>query len=199
MGTVGTGFSMSLDGFVAGKNDDVSKVFAWMSQGDTDMTLQTGDGDLDLKVSKQSADMLTDASRSVGALVAGRHLFDIANAWGGKHPLNVPVVVVTHHVPEEWANKPGSPFTFVTDGVASAIQTAQQIAGDKMIAIASPSVLQQAIKLGLLDEIHIDLVPVLLGGGVSMFDQLGIDPLDLECTNMIKAPGVIHLDFRVIK
>jgi dihydrofolate reductase len=199
MGKVGTGFSMSLDGFVAGPNDDESQVFAWMSMGSTDVIMSTGDHDIDLKLSEQSAEMLADAAQSIGALVSGRRLFNITGAWGGKHPLNIPVVVVTHHVPEEWANKPGSPFTFVTDGVASAIEQAQQIAGDKMVVIASTTILQQAIRLGLLDEIHIDLVPVLLGAGVSMFDHLGIDPIDLECTSMIKAPGVIHLDFRVIK
>ena len=198
MGTLGTGFSMSLDGFVAGPNDDVQRLFAWMYRGDTDFEWASGDRDFGLKVSAQSAEMFEEAARTTGALVAGRRLFDLAGAWGGKHPLDVPVFVVTHTVPEEWA-RPGSPFTFVTDGVASAVEQAQHVAGDKRVAVASPTIVRQCLQLGLLDEIHIDLVPVLLGDGIRLFDHLEIAPIELECTRVIEAPGVTHLTFRVIK
>ncbi len=197
MGSVGTGFSMSLDGFIAEPNDDVTRLFAWMFSGDRDVKLSTGDHDIDLKVSSESAEIFEGAS-TVGALIAGRRQFDVAGAWGGKHPLNVPVVVVTHRVPQEWV-KPGSIFTFVTDGVESAVKKAKEIAGDKMVAVASPTIVQQCLKLGLLDEIHIDLVPILLFSGIRLFDHLDIKPVDLEITNVVKAPGVIHLDFRVKK
>jgi dihydrofolate reductase len=190
---------MSLDGFVAGPNDDVQRLFAWMFTGDTDFEQSSGDTDLSLKVSEQSAEMFEQAVNATGALVAGRRLFDVAGAWGGKHPMDVPVVVVTHHVPQEWANKPGSPFTFVTDGVESAIQKAREIAGDKNVVVASASIVQQCLKLGILDEIHIDLVPVLLGDGIPLFDHLGIGPVELEATSVIEAPGVTHLTFRVVK
>jgi hypothetical protein len=73
------------------------------------------------KMSKEGADSIDEASQSAGVLVTARRTFDIAHAWGGKHPMNVPIVVVTHRVPQKWVNKPGSPFTFVTDGVESAI------------------------------------------------------------------------------
>jgi dihydrofolate reductase len=199
MGKISSGFSMSLDGFIAGPNDEVDKVFAWMFSGDTDVKLTTGDHDLDLKVSEQSAEVFEDATTAFGSLVAGRRLFDVAEAWGGKHPMDVPVVVVTHHPPEEWVNKEGSPFTFVTDGVESAIETARQIAGDKKVAIASASVAQQAIKLGLLEEIHIDLVHVLLGDGIPLFGRLGVEPIDLKNTSVIEAPGVTHMTFDVVK
>ena len=198
MGKVGTGFSMSLDGFIAEPNDDVTRLFAWMGSGEHEVKLSTGDHDIDLKVSSESAEMFADASRSVGALIAGRRLFDVANAWAGKHPLNVPIVVVTHHVPQEWVT-PESIFTFVTDGVESAVKTAQEIAGEKSIAIASTTIVQQCLKLGLLDEIHIDLVPILLNSGIRLFDHLDIEPVDLEITSVIRAPDVVHLDFRVIK
>ena len=199
MGKVATGFSMSLDGFVAGPNDDVTQVFAWMSRGDTKVEASTGDHEIDLKMSEESAEMFEEGVQALGALVAGRHLFDITGGWGGKHPANVPVVVVTHHVPQEWVDRPGSPFTFVTDGVESAIRKAQEIAGDKTVAIASPTILQQALKLGLVDEIHIDMAHYLLGDGVSMFDHLGIAPVELEATRIIQAPGVTHMDFRILK
>lgn len=189
---------MSLDGFVAGPNDDVSHVFAWMSMGDTDYTMTSGDVEIPLKVSEQSVEQFEDAMRGTGALVAGRHLFDITGGWGGRHPLGVPIIVVTHNVPAEW-NKPGSSVTFVTDGVASAIAKAKEIAGDRSVAVASPTIVQQCLQLGLLDEIHIDLVPVLLGSGVRLFDQLGISPVELTPTKIATAPGVIHMDFRVIR
>jgi len=87
----------------------------------------------------------------------------------------------------------------VTDGVESAIRKAQEIAGDKTVAIASSTILQQALKLGLVDELHIDLVHYLVGDGVSLFDHLGISPIELEATSIIQAPGVTHMDFRLIK
>jgi dihydrofolate reductase len=198
MGTIGAGFSMSLDGFIAGLNDDVSRVFEWMSLGDTDLNLQSGDTDFDLKVSSESAEGFEAAIQSTGAIVSGRRMFDVAGAWGGKHPMGVPVVVVTHTVPQEWVYE-GSPFTFVTDGVESAIEKARKIARDKNIGVGGADITRQCLKLGLLDEIHIDLVPVLLGQGVRLFEQLGIEPIELERTAVRESPGITHLSFRVVK
>jgi dihydrofolate reductase len=106
--------------------------------------------------------------------------------------------IVTHNAPQEWI-KEGSPFTFVTDGVESAIQQAKKVAGDKNVSVASASIAQQCIKAGLLDEIQIDLAPVLLGGGVRLFERLGVTPIELECLKALDAPGVTHLRFRIIK
>ena len=113
--------------------------------------------------------------------------------------MNVPVVVVTHHVPQEWAGKEGSPFTFVTDGVASAIQQAQAIAGDKTIGVGGADITRQCIQLGLLDEIGIDLVPVLLGKGVRLFEYMGVEPVELECIGVTADTGVTHLRYRIVK
>src|SRR5947207_1167662 len=147
MGKVSTGFSISLDGFIAGPNDDVGRLFAWMSQGDTVFEQSSGDSDLSLKISSESAALFEEAMKAAGALVAGRRLFNVAGAWGGKHPMNVPVFVVTHTVPKEWVYE-GSPFTFVTDGVESAIAKARKTAGDKNVVVASASIVQECIKLG---------------------------------------------------
>jgi dihydrofolate reductase len=125
-------------------------------------------------------------------------LFDVAGAWGGKHPLGAPVVVLTHHIPQEWAYE-GSPFTFVTQGIEAAVEKARQIAGEKNIGVGGASVTRQCLKLGLLDEIGIDLVPVLLGQGVRLFEYLGIEPVELESTGVREAPGVTHLTFRICK
>ena len=90
-------------------------------------------------------------------MVTGRRNFDIAQAWGGNPPTS-PCFVLTHSVPDDWAHE-GSPFVFVTDGIGSAIRQAKQAAGEKDVEIGTPSVLQQALNAGLVDEIHIDLVP----------------------------------------
>ena len=113
-------------------------------------------------------------------------------------PLGVPTFVVTHTVLQEWDYE-GSPFTFVTEGVESAVKQAKAVAGDKDVAVSAASIAQQCIRLGLLDEIHVDLVPVLLGGGVRLFDHLGMEPIDLERTRVVETPGVTHLTFRVAK
>lgn len=198
MGTISAGFSMSLDGFIAGPNDDVSRVFAWMSLGNTDLKLSSGDTDFDLKVSSESADQFKEIMHQTGAIVSGRRMFDVAGAWGGKHPMGVPVVVVTHHIPQEWVFD-GSPFMFVKDGVERAIEKAREIAGNKNIGVGGADLARQCLKLGLLDEINIDLVPVLLGQGVRLFERLGIEPVELESTGVIESPGVTHLSFRVVK
>ena len=137
-------------------------------------------------------------ARRPGALVFGRRTFDLTHGWGGKHPLDVPVFVVSSSVPQEWVYE-GSPFTFVTDGLESALEQAKAVAGDKDVGVGAASIVQQCIRAGLLDEIHIDLVPVLLGGGVSLFDHLGTGPVDLERTRVIEGAGVTHLTFRVVK
>jgi dihydrofolate reductase len=189
---------MSLDGFIAGPGDDVSRLFAWMSLGDTEFNVSSGDTDFELQMSAQDAENYRALMTQTGAIVSGRRMFDVAGAWGGNHPLGVPVVVVTHTIPQEWAYE-GSPFTFVTEGVEAAIEKARQIAGDKNIGVGGADITRQCLKLGLLDEIGIDLVPVLLGQGVRLFEYLGIEPVELETTGVSKAPGVIHLSFRVCK
>jgi dihydrofolate reductase len=153
-----------------------------------------------VKVSPDSAKMLQEAYGTFGALVTGRKTFDITNGWGGRHPLDVPVFVVTHTVPHEWirANQ-GAPFTFVTDGVERAVALAKEVAGDKNVGVGAASLVQQCLKSGLLDELQIELVPVLLGKGVRMFEYLGVEPVELERTMVIAAPDVTHLRFRVVK
>ena len=112
--------------------------------------------------------------------------------------MDVPVVVMTHRIPQEWV-KEGSIFTFITDGIEHAIAKAREIAGDKNITIGGPSIAKQCLKASLLDEICIDLAPVLLGKGVRMFDYLGIEPVELEMTAVTANPDVVHLVYRIIK
>lgn len=196
MGKVMLAISMSLDGFIAGPNDDVQHLFKWYFSGPTEIPVQGGR--MTLKVSQESAKLLESAAQANGAMVAGRRMFDVAGAWGGQPPFS-PCFIVTHHPPQEWI-KEGSPFIFVTEGVESAIEQAKTSAGqEKNVAVATPSVMQQSLKAGLLDEIHIDLVPVLLGSGTRLFEYLGIEPIELEVTQVVPAPGVTHLTYRIIK
>jgi dihydrofolate reductase len=205
MGKVRTGHSMSLDGCIAGPNDGPEapmgdggeRLLAWYSGGDTEYRLPGTK--MVFRVSPQTAELLRETSRTTGALVTGRRTFDLTHGWGGGHPLSVPVFVLTHTVPqEEWVYE-GSPFTFVTDGLESAVEQAKAVVGDKDVGVIGASLVQQCIRAGLLDEIHFDLVPVLLGEGVRLFDRLGTEPIELESTRVIEGAGVTHLTFRVVK
>lgn len=189
---------MSLDGFVAGPNDDTQHVFAWMTRGDTDYTLGTGETAFELKIAAESVAMLEDARNTIGAVVAGRRLYELTQGWGGHHPIGAPVVVVTRQPSPEWVQEHW-PVTFVTDGVASALERAKEIAGEKAVAVASPTLVQQCLGAGLLDEIHIDLVPVLLGDGVRLFDHLKTAPIELESPQVGEGRGVTHFTYRVKK
>jgi dihydrofolate reductase len=143
-----------------------------------------------------SAQHLEDTLAGLGALVSGRALFDLAHGWSGRHPAGVPVVVLTHEPPADWAH-PDAPFTFVTDGVAAAIEQAKAIAGGKNVAVASADVARQCLELGLLDVIAVDLVPVLLGAGKPWFAGLA-DVAELADPDIIAGQGVTHLVYRVV-
>lgn len=203
MGKVTFNITVSLDGFVAGPSDGLDnglgdggdRLFNWYFNGDTEVPIS--DGQMVLKVSAQSAKYLKESMASYGAGVWGRRTFDIARAWSG-HPPGSPAFIVTHTIPQEWA-KEGSPFTFVTDGVESAIRQAKEAAGDKDVVICTASILQQCLKAGLVDQITIDVAPVLLGGGIRLFDNLGPEPIELERILAIEAPGVTHLGYRVVR
>lgn len=203
MGKVIFNMTVSLDGFVAGPNDSPENglgdggdaLFNWYFSGDTEIHIS--EGTPVLKVSKQSADLLKKSFDTYGAGVWGRRTFDIAGAWGG-HPPGSPAFIVTHHIPEEWVYE-GSPFTFVTDGVESAIRRAKEAAGDKNVVVCTASILQQCLNAGLLDEIYLDVAPLILGKGVRLFDHLNIEPIEIERTYALEAPNVTHLGFRVVK
>jgi len=204
MGKVVFENSVSLDGFVAGPNDNPGNglgdggdaLFSWYENGDTEFPLPGTH--MVFHVSKASADFLKEEWSSIGAMICGRRMFDISRAWGGYPPGGGPCFVLTHNPPAEWV-KPGSPFTFVTDGIESAVRQAQQAAGDKIVSISSASILQQCIKAGLQDEIVLDVAPVLLGSGVRLFDNLDSFPLGLQQISSVQGQGVTHLKYRVLK
>jgi dihydrofolate reductase len=196
MSKVIAGFSMSLDGFVADLDDSPDAVFKWYSAGGTVSEVMVGGKAVNL--SREGAEYIEEGGRGAGVLVTARRTFDLAHAWGGKHPMDVPMVVLTHSAPKEWVDREGSPFTFITEGgVPRAIDVAREIAGDKDVVVGAPSVTQTCLQLGLLDAIQIDLVPVVLGAGIRLFDHL-TKPIELLVTEATGNPHVTHITYNVI-
>jgi dihydrofolate reductase len=194
MATVVADMSMSLDGFIADPFDGVEHLFGWFNNGD--VTVPTADPGLTFHTSTASAAYLRETLANVGALICGRRLFDVANGWGGRHPVGTPVFVVTHSIPEGWP-RPDAPFTFVTEGVERAVEQAKAVAGARAVAVASANIAQQCLNAGLLDAISVNLVPVLLGQGIRLFDHLRDTPLKLQDPQVIAGSGVTHLYYRV--
>jgi dihydrofolate reductase len=195
MGRVIAGFTMSLDGYIAGPDDDVRTLFKWYGAGDT--VIESPLGGMTFRVSPESAPVISEMLSSFGAIVTGRRDFDVSRAWGGQSPLGVPIFVVTHSPPQEWAGT-DAPFTFVTEGVEHAITLAKQAAGEKDVALGGTTIVRQALRAGLLDGLHIDLAHMLLGSGVRLFEELGVAPIMLERVRVIDAPWVTHMTFRVV-
>jgi dihydrofolate reductase len=205
--------TMSLDGFIAGPNQTLEqplgeggeRLHEWLVRLASFRErhgLPGGETNGDTEV-------MEEPLRATGAVVMGRRMFsggdgpweDDANAdgwWGDDPPFHVPVFVLTHHPRETVVKQGGTTYTFVTDGIEAALEQARAAAGDKDVALGGGATLvQQYVKAGLLDELQIHVVPVLLGGGVSLFDRLDIDPVELEATRVIESPLVTHLRFRV--
>jgi dihydrofolate reductase len=183
--------SISLDGYVTGPNDSRENPFGdgagmlhdWMFSAATD----------------DDRAMLQEMLDGCGAVVMGRTSFDKNEGdggWGDSGPIgDIPCFVVTHHAP---TTSYPSVFTFVTDGVASAIEQAKSVAGDKVVGLHGATVMQQALPLGLVDEIRVHVVPVLLGGGTPLFGAL-TSSITLERTQALVTPAATHIGFRVVR
>ena len=183
--------STSLDGYVTGPNDSRENPFGdgagmlhdWMSAAATD----------------EDRAILQEMLDGAGAVVMGRKSFDKNEGdggWGEGGPVgDIPCFVVTHNKPA--ASHP-LVFTFVTDGVVSAIEQAKQAAGDKVVGLHGATVMQQALPLGLVDEIRVHVIPVLLGGGTPLFATLD-SAITLERTQVLVTPAATHLGFRVVR
>lgn len=193
MGRVISHMTMSLDGFIADPDDQVGELFEWYGAGEVDVP--NPNEAVSFRVDDASARMLRELTDTCGALVAGRHLFDIADGWGDKHPAGAPVVVVTHRAPADAATR--WPTTSFVDGVDAAIVRARQIAGDKDVTIASASITQQALDLGLVDEVCVSLVPVLFGEGIPYFAKLDRGHLLLDDPVVVQGRRALHLRYPV--
>src|SRR5204863_2143092 len=163
MAKVLTHMCMSLDGFVAQPDDNPAELFDWYWIGD--VVVPSAQEGMSFSVDAASALMLEELTSGCGALVVGRRLFDQTDGWGDNHPAGAPVVVVTHRPPPTDAAT-RFPRTTFTGSVEAAVATAKEIAGDRFVTIASADIIQQALNLGLVDEVGVSQVPVLFGAGI---------------------------------
>jgi dihydrofolate reductase len=196
MGKVITQASMSLDGYIADPSDNVGPLFDWYGNGEVEVT--GADPDRVFRVSAASADYLRSVWANIRAGVIGRRLFDLTNGWNGRPPVGEAGFVVTHRPPSDW-DFPDAPFTFVTDGVASAVAQAKAFAGDQDVSVSAGNIGGQALAAGLLDEVRVDLVPVVFGAGVRYFGDYAGSPLLLEDPQVVQGNRVTHLRYRLRK
>jgi dihydrofolate reductase len=176
--------AMSLDGFISGPNGE-----------------DHGLHDYFVSLAGPTAEVIEEGFRTTGTILMGRRAYDNGAAQDGfaEYPCQVPTFILTHHLPEQPA-KGAESFVFVTDGIESALEQAKAVTGDRAIVIGGGAdIAQQYLIAGLVDEIQIHLVHKLLGNGVRLFDQMGMERVDLERTRVIDSSGVTHLRFRVKK
>ena len=181
---------VSVDGFIADESDDVGPLFDWYFNGDVAPVEGSG-----FKMTLTSAQYVAEAWAGIGALVIGRRLFDLMNGWDGQPPTGDHVVVVSHRPkPDGW--HPEAPYHFV-DGVAEGVRTAAELAGDRTTAVAAGEVGGQALAHGLVDEVAMDVVPVVFGSGRRFFGDLAGRQLLEDPDVVVHGHRVLHLRYRV--
>jgi dihydrofolate reductase len=197
MGKVVTAATVSLDGYIAGPNETgFDLLFAYFEGGEFEIPM--ADPNISIKLGEADYHFMRAFWARGGAIVHGRRVFDLNGGWAGAHPMGWPVVIVTHSVPEDWvAAHPDAPFTFVTAGVAPAIEQARALAGDKDVVVSPGKISSQCLELGLIDEITLQLVPVLLGGGVRLFEHFDAPILLDGPTLVVQGRRVTHLRYTV--
>jgi dihydrofolate reductase len=183
--------SVSVDGFIAAADDDPGPLFEWLTSGDVPL-----DESGYLKVSQSSYDYVRPYWDEIGVTVAGRHVFDMTGGWDGTPPSGIDhVVVVTHRgTPEDWERN--AAFHFV-EGVEAAVAEAQELAGDRIVEVAAGDVGGQALAMGLVDEVRMDVVPVVLGSGKRYFGSVDAQHLLEDPDRVIQGDRVLHLRYRV--
>ena len=203
--------SISLDGFIAGPSQSVENplgiggmnLHEWVFP----LTVWRAMHGLQGGEVNESTRVVEESLANIGATVMGRNMFgghpgpwDAAKPWNGwwgdKPPFNHPVFVLTHHAREPLELEGGTTFAFVTHGIEAALEQARQAAGGKDVSLAGgANAAQQYLAAGLVDEMDINLVPTLLGGGERLFDGVGTDLRGLELVRTVATPKVIHLKF----
>jgi dihydrofolate reductase len=192
---------VSVDGFIADENDDVGPLHDWYFSGDTPITGardqkfdHSGSG-VRFKVSSASAEYVRSMWESIGVIVMGRRLFDLVNGWEGDPPTGDHVVVVSHRPkPEGW--HPEASYHFVDD-VTAAIAKAQELAGDRTVAVNAGDVGGQILAAGLVDEVAMDVVPVVFGSGKRYFGSIEGQHLLEDPDVVVQGDRVLHLRFKV--
>jgi dihydrofolate reductase len=203
--------SISLDGFAAGPDQSLEeplgaggeRLHEWAIVTDPWRERHGAEGG----EHNADAEVVEQLTRGVGAYIMGRKMFGGGEGpwdeawrgwWGEDPPFHVPVFVLTHHEREPLAMQGGTTFTFVTDGIESALEQARAAAGDEDVAIAGgASAVQQYLAAGALDELYLHIVPVILGAGERLLEGVG-DPT-LEPVEVVASPAVTHVKYRVVR
>lgn len=191
MGKVVMYASVSVDGFIADENDQPGPVFDWLMSGDVQL-----DESGALKVSQASFDYTRPYWDQVGATIVGRHVFDLTDGWDGVPPGGVEHVVVVTHRPAPVGWDPAAPFHFV-DSIEAAVALAQELAGDRIVEVSAGDVGGQMFAAGLVDEVRMDVAPVVFGTGKRFFGPIDAQQLLEDPVDVIPGAGVLHLRYRV--
>lgn len=195
MGKVVMDAAVSLDGFVADEQDLPGPIFDWYGNGTVEVHL--GDEDRVFHVSPQTAEYIAEVRDRTAAAVIGRRLFDLTDGWGGRPAAGQHVFVVTHEPPTDWAFADAAPFTFV-GSVEEAVEQARAFAGDQDVSITAGDIGGQALRLGLVDQVVMNLAPAVLGTGKPFFGTGSLtEPIELEDPRIIAGDRVTHLVFDV--
>jgi dihydrofolate reductase len=191
VGTVVMYASVSVDGFIADDDDQPGPLFDWLTTGDVPL-----DESGALTVSRPSYDYIRPYWDQIGVTIAGRRVFDLTDGWDGTPPSGIDhVVVVTHRPPPEgW--DPEAPFHFV-DGVEAAVARARALAGDRIVEVAAGDVGGQVLAAGLVDEVRMDVVPVVFGRGRRYFGSVHAQHLLEDPDVRVQGNRVLHLRYRV--
>lgn len=194
MGKVTAHISMSLDGFITDPEASVGSPLEGNDPG------RLSDWQFDAKTDTDAA-IVDELYASTAAVILGRRMFDVGfEPWGDTPPYGMPVFIVTHEAREPMPMQGGTTYTFVTDGIEAALELARAAAGDKDVGVwGGANIIGQYLKAGLLDEMQIHLIPLLLGGGVRLFEDLDPAGIELRRTRSIETPGATHLLFEVVK
>lgn len=196
MATVVMHAVVSLDGFIADENDDVGPLFDWYFNGDLPITNATGEQrHAPFRVSARSFDYVSTFWGTIGATIQGRHLFDLTNGWEAEPPAGEHLLVVSHRPkPEGWHPEADVPFF---DDIAAAVKEARDRAGDRVVALCAGNVGGQALALGLVDEVAMDVVPVVFGRGKRYFGPVDSPQLLDDPTVVVEGERVLHLRYPV--
>jgi dihydrofolate reductase len=203
MGKVVADMTTSLDGFVAGPNDGPElplgeggeRLHQWLY----DLASWRSPHGLAGGKTNPDSEVLGEGLETTGAIVVGRRMFDNARGWGDNPPFHMPVFVLAHQIREKLEKEGGTTFTFIADGIESALEQARAAADEKDVGIGGgASTIQQYLRAGLLDEIQIHIAPMLLGRGIRLFADPGYEQVDLQRTRVVEGDGVTHLRFRVV-
>ena len=186
--------SMSLDGFITDPTASVGTPLEGNDPG------RLHDWRFDAKTDADAA-LVDELYASTGAVLIGKRMFDIGfEPWGDPPPFGMPVFVVTHDEREPLPMKGGTTYNFVAGGIEAVLERARAAAGGKNVGIwGGANLITQYLAVGLLDEMHIHLIPVLLGGGIRLFEDLDPQGIDLRRARSIETPGATHLRFEIVK